>query len=267
LSWWEEFSSWLAWVSEALGPFLPYMEMLIVVVVAVVVERVITRRVRKAVRRLELPPDAGNAIILAVRVIILVAACVTILNIGGVHAAWLVSLSALGGTAIGFASTRSVGNLIAGIYIMVARPFGVGDYVRIDGLEGEVVEITVNYTKLRAPDGTVLLISNQKVLDSKVENFAYEGPDGRRLVRGSFRVSFDHSIPSGELERAFEALLERWAGRLPERPAFRLSRWDKGGKEYTFTFSVEEASDLLAVRHELLREVLRTWEELKARRS
>ena len=111
------------------------------------------------------------------------------------------------------------------------------------------------------------MISNQKVLDSRVENFAYEGPDGRRLVRGSFKVSFDHSIPSGELERAFEALLERWAGRLPERPAFRLSKWDKGGKEYTFTFSVEKASDLLAVRHELLREVLRMWEELEAERS
>ncbi len=262
MSWWDE----LAELAKLLEPYLPYLEILVTVVAAISLERLATRRVRKAVERLQLPPDAGNAIILALRVGILVAACIIIMNIGGVPSSWLVGLSALGGTAIGFASTRSVGNLISGIYLMISRPFGIGDYVRIDGLEGEVVEITVNYTKLRAPDGTTILISNQKVLDSKVMNFTRE-VEGRKLIKCDFAVGFDHSIPSEEIERALKTALAKWTEELPAEPELVLNKWDKGGKEYTVTFYVEDAGELRRVKHALMSSVLRAWEELKTRSS
>jgi len=237
------------------------------IVIAVAVERLLTRKVKKAVRELRLPPDVGNALILAVRVSVLVAAAIVAMGIGGVPSSWLVSLSALGGAAVGFASTRSVGNLISGIYLLLSRPFGVGDYVRIGNLEGEVVEVTVNYTKLRTPEGNLALISNQKVLDSVVVNFTREDERGRKLFCSSFTMSFDHSLPSGELEEALRSVLSRWAGRLPREPELALAKCDRGGREYKVTFWVEEAKKLWPTKHGLMADLLESWEELRRRKT
>jgi len=256
--WWEE-------LLNALQAYLPLLvAYLLLVVISVLVERLLTRRIRKAVRELQLPPDVGNALVLAVRISVLVAATIVALGLGGIPSSWLVGLSALGGTAIGFASTRSMSNLISGIYLLISRPFGIGDYVRIGNLEGEVVEITVNYTKLRSPDGSTILISNYKVMDSSLVNFTYETEEGEKLIRYGFTMGFDHSIPSQELEQALRRVLKDWARRLPREPELALSKCDRGGKEYSFTFYVREARELLEVKHGLMSSILRAWEELRS---
>ncbi len=88
----------------------------------------------------------------------------------------LIGLSALLGTAIGFASTQTVGNFISGLYIMIARPFYVGDYVVLPrlGVEGIIQDITVNYTKVFQPNGTTALISNRSLIDTQIINMRYE---------------------------------------------------------------------------------------------
>jgi len=260
----------LAWIEgfvEAVRSYLPIIiQYVALIVVALAIERIGTSKVRKAIEEARLPPEAGNAILLALRVSILVVACIVALNIGGVPSSWLVGLSALGGTAIGFASTRSVGNLISGIYIMITRPFRIGDYVRIGNLEGEVMEITMNYTKLRAPDGSILLISNQKVLDSHVTNFSVE-VGGEKLIRYGFTMGFDHSVPTDELERAIRSVLEEASEGLPRRPTFELVKCDRLNREYHFTFYVRDVDELWRTRDKIMRSVLRAWEELKAPRS
>jgi len=258
---------WLEELAETLRAYLPIvLQYVALVVIAILIERLITRRIRKAVEKLQLPADVGNALILATRVVILVAASIVAMSIGGVPSSWLVSLSALGGMAIGFASTRSIGNFIAGIYIILARPFRIGDYVRIGGLEGVVEEITINYTKLRRPDGTLVLVSNQKSLESDIVNFSIEVEEGKKLSCYTFKMGFDHSVPSEELEAALREALDRASRGLPRPPEMRLVKCDKGGREYEFSFYVEDAGKLMAVKHELMSALLRAWEALRAGR-
>jgi small-conductance mechanosensitive channel len=47
------------------------------------------------------------------------------IRLGGLPSEAVVSLSAVIGAAVGFASTRTVGNLVAGIFLLVTRPFRV----------------------------------------------------------------------------------------------------------------------------------------------
>jgi len=110
------------------------MWVIAIAAVAAVVERVVTRWLRRIVKRTEMPPEVGNGLILTGRLIILVGAVVALLHVGGVPPDILVSFSALGGAAVGFASTRTIGNFIAGVFLIITRPFRVGDYVRIDGI-------------------------------------------------------------------------------------------------------------------------------------
>jgi len=70
------------------------------------------------------------------RIVIYSAGIAIILELWGLPAEWFIGVSALSGAAIGFASTQTIGNLLAGFCIMVTRPFEVDDYVKIGGSEG-----------------------------------------------------------------------------------------------------------------------------------
>ena len=148
---------------------------IVIATVATVIERIITRWLMKIIKRTEMSLEVGNGLILTGRLIILVGAVVALLYVGGVPADILVSLSALGGAAVGFASTRTIGNFIAGLFLLVTRPFRVGDYVRIDGVEGIVQEITLNYAKILTSSNTVVSISTQRILDRDLTNYRFGG--------------------------------------------------------------------------------------------
>ncbi|MFW9855703.1 MAG: mechanosensitive ion channel family protein [Candidatus Thorarchaeota archaeon] len=83
-----------------------------------------------------------------------------------------VGAAALLGTAIGFASSTTIGNFISGLYLLVTNPFNVGDYVMIPSfnIEGIVEEISINYTKILTPQGIHVIISNQKLLGASIFN-------------------------------------------------------------------------------------------------
>jgi hypothetical protein len=83
-----------------------------------------------------------------------------------------IGASVLLGSAIGFASSSTIGNFIAGLYLLVTNPFNIGDYVILPNLkvEGIVEEISINYTNILTPEGIHVLITNQKLLGTIIKN-------------------------------------------------------------------------------------------------
>ena len=109
----------------------------IISIVAFILDR-LARRAIVQYSEGRLDTHIENSLKLLVRIIIFVVALLILLQVFGAQAEWLVSVSALGGAAIGFASTQTVGNFLAGVYLMLSQPFKVNDYVRIGDIEGEV---------------------------------------------------------------------------------------------------------------------------------
>ncbi|MHA2053645.1 MAG: mechanosensitive ion channel domain-containing protein [Candidatus Hodarchaeales archaeon] len=91
-----------------------------------------------------------------------------------------IGAAALLGTAIGFASSSTIGNFISGLYLLVTNPFNVGDYVILPNLkvEGIVEEISINYTSILSPEGIQVLIANQKLLGTIIKNTEITIPSG-----------------------------------------------------------------------------------------
>ena len=106
------------------------------------------------------------------RLIVFASGVVAIVSLFGFPTDLFLGVSALTGAAIGFASTQTVGNFLAGLYLMISRPFMVRDYVKIGDVEGEVKEITINYTKIYTPTYNITEIPNRKVLDSVILNYS-----------------------------------------------------------------------------------------------
>ncbi len=82
---------------------------------------------------------------------------VTGLSTMGVKTAPIVAGLGLSGFALGFAFKDIISNLLAGVLILIYRPFKEGDYLQVSGCEGHVTEINMRYTVLRKQDTTHLV--------------------------------------------------------------------------------------------------------------
>ena len=235
---------------------------IIIAIVAAIVERLITGWLRKFVKRTEMPPEVGNGLILAGRLILLVGAVVTLLHVGGVPADILVSFSALGGAAVGFASTRTIGNFIAGLFLLVTRPFRVGDYVRIDGIEGIVQEITLNYAKILTSSNTMVSISTQRILDRDLTNYRLVGEKSNLFCYG-FELNFDHRLPTEKLEGLLDGVIERYAEKLPRKPEYQPTRLTSFARHYMFYFYVEDPKDIFVLQPQLVKEIAQALDKTK----
>jgi len=72
------------------------------------------------------------------------------------------------GIVVGFSMQQVAGQAVAGIFLLGARPFKIGDHVNILGEDGIVEDITSLFTKVRKQDGTVVLIPNSSVIGNKI---------------------------------------------------------------------------------------------------
>jgi small-conductance mechanosensitive channel len=78
--------------------------------------------------------------------------------------------SAVIGLVIGFASQRTIGNVVAGILIAVTQPLRLGDEVEVEGTQGVVEEIGLTYTWIRTRDNDRLVVPNEKLASETIRN-------------------------------------------------------------------------------------------------
>jgi small conductance mechanosensitive channel len=82
----------------------------------------------------------------------------------------ILASSAVIGLVIGFASQRTIGNVVAGILIAITQPLRLGDRVTVEGTEGVVEEIGLTYTWIRTRDNDRLVVPNEKLASESIRN-------------------------------------------------------------------------------------------------
>ncbi|WMC12111.1 mechanosensitive ion channel family protein [Oceanimonas pelagia] len=98
------------------------------------------------------------------------------------------------GIAVGFAAQSTLSNFIAGITLLIERPFRIGDWVCIHGQEGRVVRIAFRTTWLRTRDNVFAMIPNDSVATTDIINYSAEGPTRIRIpVHIAYKDSVEHA--------------------------------------------------------------------------
>jgi small-conductance mechanosensitive channel len=92
---------------------------------------------------------------------------ITALGTLGVNITGIVAGLGLTGFALGFALKDSISNLLAGVMILLYRPFEVGDRIDVSGLSGIVVHVDLRYTELDNEKERVL-VPNAKMLTDPI---------------------------------------------------------------------------------------------------
>lgn len=103
------------------------------------------------------------------------------------------------GLAIGFAAQQTIASMFGTISILTDKIYKVGDYVKINNIEGTVENINLRSTKIRSLNNYLITIPNNTVADSVVENITRAH---KRRIDTVFGVTYDTS--NEKLERALE---------------------------------------------------------------
>ena len=119
----------------------------------------------------------------------------------------LLAGASIAGVAISFAAKDTLSNLIAGVLLILDRPFEVGDRIELwtaparQSTWGDVIEIGIRATKIRTPDNILIIIPNNQIMQRDIINYTASGPAIR--LRIPISIGYD-----ADLEQAKKLCLE-----------------------------------------------------------
>ena len=134
-----------------------------------------------------------------VRYLILIAGGIMILGTLGVETTSLAAVLAAAGFAIGMAMSGMLGNIAAGVMLLLFRPFKVGDVVNAAGTTGKIYEIGLFTTSFDTPDNRRIIIPNNSIFGGTIENISHHA---------TRRVAVDVGTDYGaDIDKAREVML------------------------------------------------------------
>jgi len=181
------------------------LEAMIYLVVLFVLYRLIDRFLQRILQHAG-AVDAGvqGLLLKTYRVVALTFIGAMVLSAVGVNMTALVAGLSIVGIAVGFAARDSLENFIAGVTILVDKPFKVGDYIVVEGHYGQVDEITLRSTRIRSVRNEVMVLPNTQMITTQVVN---------HTKQNTLRVDIDFGIAYKEYpEEAREVVLATLEG-------------------------------------------------------
>jgi small conductance mechanosensitive channel len=121
--------------------------------------------------RFDLEPPVRQLIERIVKLLVLGLAAIMALQNLGIQLLPLIAGLGIAGAGIALAMQGVLSNIAAGLVIIFTRPFRVGEYISIAGVEGEVLAITLFSTVLRHADRSDVVIPNRKVSGEILHNY------------------------------------------------------------------------------------------------
>ncbi len=166
------------------------------------------RRIGEAVSGRELSPVADTRLQLVRRLvfatIIVIGIALALSQFPSVKrvATGVLASSAVIGLIVGFAARQTLANGIAGILLAITQPIRIGDLVTFEEETGEVEDVRLTYTYIRLDDGRRLIVPNERLAQSSIQNHTIVDP----------LVSVEVSVwlaPDADVGRAVEVLCDQ----------------------------------------------------------
>ena len=209
----------------------------VTIIAARVIETFLDRYLRQAAIRLRVSATKY----VALRRIVIAAVYVTGLIIIIESTPQLQSLSiaifasvSIVGIVIGIAAHSTISNIIAGVAIVISKPFGVGDFVTVRGESGFVEDITFRHTVIRLLDAH-MIIPNSSITSDVVFNHS----DSTIAARIDVRISYDSDLRLAKQIIRHEA--EKAAAINQQTIEVIVSKTDEQGVTFSLVFRLEES--------------------------
>jgi small conductance mechanosensitive channel len=131
----------------------------------------IARASDRGLRRLDLEPPVRQLLTRVARVLVVGLFAILALQNLGVELLPLIAGLGVAGAGVALATQGVLGNMVAGLTIIFTKPYRVGEYIAIVGVEGQVEAISLFNTALTHPDRSRIIVPNRKVVGEILHNY------------------------------------------------------------------------------------------------
>jgi len=169
------------------GPRL--LTAIIILVIGFFVARWAAGVMERLLRKFEFEPPIRQLLENIVRVLVLILFGIIALQNLGVELLPLIAGLGVAGAGVAIAMQGVLGNMVAGLTIILTRPFRVGEYISIVKEEGRVETISLFNTTLSHPDLSTVVIPNRKIVGEILHNYGQI-----RQLQVAVRVAYDADL-------------------------------------------------------------------------
>jgi small conductance mechanosensitive channel len=200
------------------------LQAVVIFAVVLVVGRFLRRVTLRAAQRTSLDVQLRTLVSNVFTIATLVVAVLAALTAAGLSISVLLTFGGLSSLAIGLAFQDLLRNILAGIFLLIERPFRIGDWITVGDQSGSVQTIQLRTTALRTGDGKLAILPNLAAFSGTVVNSsAYDVRQFSVAVR---------LAPGADLEAAMRRVrevVERTEGVVKEPKPFAQPRLDADG--------------------------------------
>jgi small-conductance mechanosensitive channel len=185
------------------------------------------------------------------RIALWAVAIMLILEQVGISIAPLLTALGVGGLAVALALQPTLGNLFSGLQLLASRQINPNDYVKFDGGEGRIMDITWRNAIIEDHIGATIVVPNQQLAQATVVSYSVDRPPEAVVA---YPISF--SVPRALDLRVLEERLAERAKKAGAREAqLRLLSISGESVQCVLGATLDRNGDPFAVRDEVLREV------------
>ena len=182
--------NWLT--TEGPGMAIKLASALAIIIIGFWIAKMITKAVKKMMAKSPnvdetLSNFLGSIVSWILKALVLITAAGTL----GIEATSFVAILGAATLAIGLALQGTLGNVAAGVMLMLFRPYKLGDYVEVAGNEGVVDDVNIFTTNLATVDNVKTIIANGEAWGSTIKNFTSLG---LRRVDVDYGIHYDDDI-------------------------------------------------------------------------
>ena len=154
-------------------------------------KRIHARIIKTVTNGGRLDPTLGRFFANMAKYVIFLAGLMAALSVLGIPVGRVFVILSAAVFAIGLALQGSMSNVAAGFLLIVLRPYKVGDYVELAGVEGTVEDLNIFATVLQTVDNVKLIIANAEVRGNTIKNLTTLG---KRRVDVDFGIDYGDDI-------------------------------------------------------------------------
>ena len=188
--------------------------------------------------------------------LLMILVFIAAINQLGIETTSIIAVLGAAGLAIGLALQGSLSNFAAGIFIVIYRPYKVGDYIEAGNHAGTVKDIQIFSTVLKTPDNKIVVVPNGSIMNGSIVN--YSDQDTRRV---DLIISCSYEDDIDKVRSVLEDILKK-EKRILKDPKPQIAVAELADSSVNFIFRPwVKRTDYLPVYYSLLEEVKKRFDK------
>ena len=188
---------------------------IIIFIVGRFIIKLINRLVASILQRRHIEISVQTFLSSLVNIILTILLIITVIGALGVNTTSFAALIASAGVAIGMALSGNLQNFAGGLIILLFKPYRVGDFIDVCGVQGTVSAVQIFHTILLTPDNKAVYLPNGSTSSSTITNYSRED---KRCIEWTFGIDYGEDV--GRARTAILSVITADARILPDPAPF-----------------------------------------------